>query len=56
MSRPSNQRSSGGIGSWILPIFFLFFIPPVGVLLLVVKLFKLSDQKESAGRHPYYIQ
>ena len=55
MSRSSHQGSSGNLAGWIFPILMLFLFPPIGVLLLVVKLFN-SPGKESRGRHPYYVQ
>lgn len=56
MSRSSNQNNSGGLGGWIFAIAMLFFVPPVGVLLLVVKLFRLPQAQKARSRHPYYAQ
>lgn len=48
---------SSSIGDWILPLVFLFVIPPVGMLLLVLKLFggssftKKAAQARSAQAH-----
>ncbi|MGI5963275.1 MAG: 5-bromo-4-chloroindolyl phosphate hydrolysis family protein [Lawsonibacter sp.] len=50
-----NSRKSSGntLSSWILPIIFLVLFPPVGILLVVLKLFSGSRPR---GRHPYYTQ
>ena len=50
-----NRNKSGDLSSWILPIIMLMVFPPVGVLLVVLKL--LDGSKRTArGRHPYYAQ
>lgn len=59
MSRSGHQGSSNNIGSWIFPILMLFIFPPIGILLLVVKLFNLpknTQSNQSRSRHPYYMQ
>lgn len=46
-----------GIGSWIPTIIFLFCFPPVGVVLLALKLMGLSGvSRRRYSRHPYDIQ
>jgi len=51
----NNKKQSGGLSSWIFPIFMLMVFPPVGVLLLVLT--ALGGSKKTArGRHPYYSQ
>lgn len=46
-----------GIGSWIPTIIFLFCFPPVGVVLLALKLMGLSGRsRRRYSRHPYDIQ
>ncbi len=49
---------SGSLGEWILPLIFLFCFPPVGVLLIALKLFGGTQRrsKQVRGRHPYYAQ
>ncbi len=44
--------------SWLPPILFLFVFPPVGVLLLVIKLFGLSRRRGNTAvkRHPADLQ
>lgn len=62
-SNYSDQRNqppstSSSLGEWILPLIFLFCFPPVGILLIALKLFG-GDQKRGKqvrGRHPYYTQ
>lgn len=54
-----NGRGYSGesIGSWIPTIIFLFCFPPVGVILLVLKLLGLSGRsRRPLSRHPYDIQ
>ena len=55
MSRSSNTGNSGGIGPWIFPILMLFIFPPIGILMLVVKLFN-APKNTAHSRHPYYVQ
>ena len=58
--RNYNQNNTGGnsLGDWLLPLIFLFFLPPVGVLLIVLKLFggDSGRKRQVNGRHPYYTQ
>ena len=56
MSRSSNRENSGGIGPWIIPIAMLFIFPPVGVLMLVFKLFNMPKNRDANSRHPYTVQ
>ena len=56
MSRSSKHGSSGGVAGWILPVFMLLIFPPVGILMLVVKLFNMPKNNASRSRHPYYAQ
>ena len=53
MSEYQPKGNSGSLTSWIIPILFLFIFPPIGVLLVVLKLFSGSRPR---GRHPYYAQ
>lgn len=39
-----NHKTGSALSDWLLPLIFLFFLPPVGVLLVVAKLFG-SDSK-----------
>jgi len=55
MSDDQNNTWKNGLGSWILPIIVLMCFPPVGVLLIVLKLLD-GSRKTSRGRHPYYVQ
>ena len=54
---PAGGRGSS-LGEWILPLIFLFCIPPVGVLMIALKLFGGTQRrgKQVRGRHPYYTQ
>ncbi len=49
-------EKSGGLSEWIFPLIMLFLFPPVGVLLLVLKIFTGGSRKTARGRHPYYAQ
>jgi hypothetical protein len=51
MSNHSNQPSS--LGPWILPIIFLFCLPPVGALMIALKLFGSDRKVRVDGSHPY---
>ena len=55
MSDDRNKTGRNDLGSWILPIIMLMCFPPVGVLLIVLKLLD-GGKKASRGRHPYYVQ
>lgn len=57
MSDYNNKKKEDSLSSWIFPVLMLMFFPPLGVLLLVLKL--LDDSKKprtSRSRHPYYTQ
>ena len=50
-------RSGPDWGFWILALFFLFMLPPVGILMIVIKLAGGGRKKSRPrGRHPYYMQ
>ena len=49
--RRGGNRSNWGF--WILALFFLFVLPPVGILMIVIK---LAGGGKKKGRHPYYLQ
>ena len=54
-SRRGGNRSDWGF--WILALFFLFMLPPVGILVIVIKLAGGGRKKSRPrGRHPYYMQ
>ena len=54
-SRRGGNRSNWGF--WILALFFLFVLPPVGILMIVIKLAGGGRKKaRPRGRHPYYMQ
>lgn len=54
---PSSNREKNSLSEWILPLAMLFIFPPVGVLLIALKLFGGSRPRGTArGRHPYYTQ
>ena len=54
-SRRGGNRSNWGF--WILALFFLFTLPPVGILMIVIKLAGGGRKKSRPrGRHPYYMQ
>ena len=50
-SRRGGNRSNWGF--WILALFFLFLLPPIGILMIVIK---LAGGGKKKGRHPYYMQ
>ena len=50
-SRRGGNRSNWGF--WILALFFPFVLPPVGILMIVIK---LAGGGKKKGRHPYYMQ
>ena len=54
------RRSSGGgmsdLPYWILALVFLFAFPPVGVLVIALRLFGGGKRRVARGRHPYYMQ
>lgn len=53
--RRGGNRSNWGF--WILALFFLFMLPPVGILMIVIKLAGGGRKKSRPrGRHPYYMQ
>ena len=50
-------RSGPDWGFWILALFFLFMLPPVGILMIVIKLAGGGRKKSRPrGRHPSYMQ
>lgn len=53
----ANNSNNNDLGSWIFPIIMLCIFPPVGVFLLVMKLFGLAGSRYRSGgqvkRHPY---
>ena len=51
MSNNSNQ--SGSLGNWILPIIFLCVLPPVGLLMIALKLFGSDQKRRVDGHHPH---
>ena len=54
-SRRGGNRSNWGF--WILALFFLFMLPPVGILMIVIKLAGGGRKKSRPrGRHPSYMQ
>ncbi len=57
MSNTNRNDNSSSLKSWLLPIFILMCFPPLGVLLIVLKLLDGSVRpKPKQGRHPYYSQ
>ena len=46
-------RKSEQLGLLDLALFFLFVLPPVGILMIVIK---LAGGGKKKGRHPYYMQ
>lgn len=55
---PSRRnRGSGDRGFWLAAVLFLFFLPPVGILMIVVKVLGGGRKKPNVrGQHPYYTQ
>ena len=45
-----NQKSSSSIGDWLLPMVFLFILPPVGVVLLLLKLFGIGASTKNTPK------
>ncbi|MGE4276360.1 MAG: 5-bromo-4-chloroindolyl phosphate hydrolysis family protein [Lawsonibacter sp.] len=56
MSYNQNKTKQSDFSSWIFPILMLVFFPPLGVLLVVLKLLGGSRRGGISGRHPYYVQ
>jgi len=52
----SRKENDSDLSSWILPIIMLMVFPPVGVLLLVLKLLDSGKRGAVRDRHPYYLQ
>lgn len=52
------RKDDNDLASWIPTIIFLFCFPPVGVVLLIMKLMGVGGNRRrgGAGRHPYDIQ
>lgn len=50
MSNRPNQPNT--LGNWILPIIFLFCLPPVGALMIALKLFGSERKVRVDGSHP----
>ena len=48
----NKKNNPNDLSNWFLPIFLLMVFPPIGFLLIVLKL--LGGQKPARGRHPYY--
>lgn len=55
---PSHRGSgSGDRGFWVVAVLFLFFLPPVGILMIVIKLLGGGRKRTNVrGQHPYYAQ
>lgn len=55
---PSRRnRGSGDRGFWLAAVLCLFFFPPVGILMIVVKVLGGGRKKPNVrGQHPYYTQ
>lgn len=51
----NHKKKSGGLSSWIFPLFMLMVFPPLGVILLVLNILD-GSKKTKPGRHPYYTQ
>ncbi len=56
MSDHQNNLKQNNVSSWIFPILMLMFFPPLGILLVVVKLLGGTGRAGARGRHPYYAQ
>ena len=53
----SSSRGNGDLASWVPILIFLFCFPPLGVILLALKLMGVTGKKRTYGsRHPYDIQ
>ena len=57
-NRPNGpgRRDRGSLASWIPILIFLFCFPPVGVLLLVLRLLGITGRRRPVVRHPYDLQ
>ena len=56
MGNDSNHRAGGdGLGQWLLPLLLLFFVPPLGAVLIFLKLMggggKRHGERESSVKH-----
>ncbi len=51
----SNNRNND-LSSWIFPVIMLAVFPPLGVLLLVLKVLDSGKRAGARTRHPYYLQ
>ncbi len=57
MAEGNKDKRNDGLGQWILPIAMLFIFPPVGVLLIVLKLVGMLDGRRTLQKqHPYDLQ
>lgn len=53
----SPHRGTGDRGFWLAAVLFLFLFPPVGILMIVVKVLGGGRRKTNVrGQHPYYTQ
>ena len=51
------ERGLGDRGFWLAAVLCLFFFPPVGILMIVVKVLGGGRKKPNVrGQHPYYTQ
>ena len=55
--KPKNS-GAGDLFYWIMALCFLAWFPPIGIIMLVTRLFSgnKKDKKGNRGRHPYYVQ
>ena len=57
MSQP-NRKNTGNRdhGFWAVAVVLLLFVPPVGLLMILIRLLTGNHSTAKRGRHPYYIQ
>ena len=56
MSDDRNNKNQSDLSSWIFPVIMLMCFPPLGVLLVVLKVLDGSKRAAARSRHPYYTQ
>jgi len=56
MADYESKNRNNDLSSWIFPIIMLAAFPPLGVLLLVLKVLDSGKHTRVQSRHPYYLQ
>ena len=50
-TQPNHSNSS--LKDWLLPFIFLFFLPPVGMVMIFAKALGTDRKRKVDGQHPY---